>query len=43
MGFDAVRVAIRVHIFSTGSGGDGGDGGLVTRNKGTYTFLPLSE
>lgn len=45
MGFDAVGVASRVHVFSGDSvDGDGGcGGGLVTRNKGTYTFLPLSR
>lgn len=45
MGFDAVGVASRVRVFSGDSvDGDGGCGsGLVTRNKGTYTFLPLSR
>lgn len=43
MGFDAVGVASRVHVFSDDSVDGGCGGGLVTRNKGTYTFLPLSR
>lgn len=42
MGFDAIGVASRVHIFSFDNS-SGGGGGLVPRNKGTHTFLPLSE
>lgn len=39
MGFDAVDVAGRVHVFSADT--VDGVGGLVTRNKGTYTYFFL--